>query len=162
MGDRFAYRVRVSGPDVEEYIRRVTETKTYDDTYEWTGARVLMTKRESTIDGYWYNATATVFDSSTGRVHQLLGNFSSAPLWFFLRAGELRMNTKRLDGGPFDGLSLNVEIVGMSNNCDVPGGKYSYIMHIVGGKITGDDGWASLKAAIRHAPDLFDFAKESR
>lgn len=163
MGDRFAYRVRVSGPGVEEYIRRVDSTiSEHGDVFEWTGPRVLMAKREAVIDGFWYNVTASTSSGADGLVHQLLGNFSSAPIWFFVRPGTQRSGMTRRGGGPFDDLMLNVEIVGMSNSCDVPGGKYSYRTVIRGGKVAEDDGWTSLKAAIAHAPDLYAFAKDDR
>jgi hypothetical protein len=164
VSDKFAYRVRVWGPDLDEYLRSGEATKIpRDDMLYWDGPRVRGTEHNLVFSGYWYNATSITVDDDgpNGRVHQILGNFSSAPVWFFMQPGAKRSMMERLDGGPFDGLMLHVEIVGMSTDCDVPTGKYSYRTVLCGGKISGDDSWTSLKAAIDYAPDLYEFARSS-
>jgi hypothetical protein len=170
MGDRFAYRLRVSGADLDEYVHRLDLTRLPHegspgslDMFEWGGPLVRMSSgREMEISGHWYNVSASIRDAPEGRFHQLLGNCSSAPLFYFLAPGTQRSIGERLGGGPFDGLVLAVEIVGMSHRCDVPGGKYSYRTTIQDGKVSDDDSWTSLEGAIAHAPDLYRFATSDR
>lgn len=174
MSDKFAYRVSVRGPDLDEYIRRVEATRVPRDPsdsldmYEWSGPKVRGASTQSnrpspmTISGHWFNTTTTVLDTPEGRAHRLLGNFSSAPVWYFVREGTKRGVLHRMDGGPFDDLVLFVEIVGMSLACDVPGGKYSYRTVINDGRIGEDDGWTSVKTAKTLAPELHAFATAER
>lgn len=174
MSDKFAYRVSVRGPDLDEYIRRVEATKMLRepddslDMYEWPGLRIRFCSARPTspdsmeISGHWFNTTATVLNTPEGRTHRLLGNFSTAPVWYFLREGTMRGSKQRMSGGPFDGLVLFVEIVGMSLACDVPGGKYSYRTVINDGRIGEDDGWTSIKTAAVLAPELHAFVTTER
>lgn len=121
MSDTWQYRVRVSGSDKEKWFERATEHRwghrkpyLYDWPMEWilAGGKLLPAK------GTWYNVDVT----RAAEYDEFIGNFGGTPRRLFEKEPHEYVVGPTL----FGDLDINVEVVGLSWSCDVPGGIYSY------------------------------------
>lgn len=152
MSDTWQYRIRVTGPDRAKWLAKATEHKWGGkedkdrDLIDWPMTWLFDDGETIPAKSTWYNVRVT----ETPDHAEFLGNFGGAPRYSF--------DTSTLDArvGPalFDGLDIEVEIVGHSWCCDCPGGIYSYRDVWLRGERVSTEKADNNSVAEKYAPEL--------